>query len=97
MIKNKLVNKLMIFLFIIAMLCSLIPFIGNGHIVAQANEDFNFETNPIENDLLGATVDGKAFSFDDFPKDENGSATVLTLVEYGYSASSNKDFGLYLN
>lgn len=96
MISNKIINKYIIFLFVIALLCSFIPLMDNGHTIAQASEEFNFETNPIEKDLLGATVDGKAFNFDDFPKDEKGSATVLTLVEYGYSASSNKDFGLYL-
>lgn len=96
MISNKIINKYIIFLFVIALLCSFIPLTDNGHTIAQASEEFNFETNPIEKDLLGATVDGKAFNFDDFPKDEKGSATVLTLVEYGYSASSNKDFGLYL-
>lgn len=96
MISNKFINKYIIFLFVIALLCSFIPLMDNGHTIAQASEEFNFESNPIEKDLLGATVDGKAFNFDDYPKDENGSATVLTLVEYGYSASSNKDFGLYL-
>ena len=96
MTKIKILNNLMIFLIVAIFACSFIPFMGNGHVVAQASEEFNFEKNPIENDLLGATVDGKAFSFDDYPKDENGSATVLTLVEYGYSATSSKDFALYL-
>lgn len=57
-----------------------------------------YDNSDVLDDLRGMTVDGKQFSLDDYPKNENGTVKVVTFVEYCYSyyADMQDNFGLYV-
>lgn len=84
--------------FILAMLL-LFTSIGGGvlHASAASAED-EFKSSDVLDDLVGATVGGKAFDMLDYPYDPAGSLRVISFTEYCYSYAANKqdDYGLYL-
>lgn len=107
MIKNKVIYSFSILTLIVAMICSLLV-IGNGHIVARAESNVsdvvtigeyeyrNLHNTTIEDDLTGATLDGKPFSFDDYPVNSEGNVKFLSLVEFGYMSSNSDFFDLFV-
>lgn len=65
---------------------------------AESSARTAYESSNVLEDLRGVTIKGKPFSATDFPYRENGEPQVLSLVEFCYSYSEEKqtDFGLYL-
>lgn len=56
-----------------------------------------FESGDVLQDLKGAQIAGKEFTTADYPQDNNGRPQILSLSEFGYSASGDQtDYGLYL-
>ncbi len=57
-----------------------------------------YDETEIVDDLKGATIGGVPFSLDDYPYDQDGQLSLLTLVEFGHSRYSNEqdDYGLYI-
>ncbi len=55
-------------------------------------------TSNVLDDLKGATVDGKLFDTENYPKDSTKETTVLCFAEVGYSKYQDKqqDFSLYV-
>ena len=84
--------------FVLAMLI-LFTSIGGGvlHASAASVEDA-FKSSDVLDDLVGATVGGKAFDLVDYPYDPAGNLRVISFTEYCYSYTANKqdDYGLYL-
>lgn len=105
--KNKVVYGFSILTLIVAMICSLLV-IGNGHIVALAESNVsdviligeheyrNLNTTTIEDDLTGATLDGKPFNFEDYPANPDGAVKFLSLVEFGYMSTNSEFFELFV-
>ena len=67
-------------------------------VASAAEKSIAFESTDIESDLKGATVNGKPFSFADYPYDENGELRLINFVEYCYSYKANlrDNYGLYV-
>ena len=105
--KNKVIYSFSILTLIFAMICSLL-LVGNGSIVALAESNVsdvvtigeyeyrNLHNTTIEDDLTGATLDGKPFSFDDYPVNSKGNVKFLSLVEFGYMSSNSDFFDLFV-
>lgn len=105
--KNKVIYSFSILTLIVAMICSLL-IVGNGHIVALAESNVsdivmigeheyrNLHTTTIEDDLTGATLEGKAFNFDDYSVNPEGKVKFLSLVEFGYMATNSDYFELFV-
>ena len=105
--KNKVIYSFSILTLIFAMICSLL-LVGNGPIVALAESNVsdvvtigeyeyrNLHNTTIEDDLTGATLDGKPFSFDDYPVNSEGNVKFLSLVEFGYIENNSDFFELFV-
>ncbi|MBD5584268.1 MAG: hypothetical protein HDQ88_04245, partial [Clostridia bacterium] len=69
------------------------------HASASAdNENIKFDTTNVLDDLRGMTIDGKAFTLEDYPKDDDGSVKLISLAEYCYSyyGDMQQNYGLYV-
>ena len=67
------------------------------HASAASAEDAYKNSNVLD-DLVGATVGGRAFNLLDYPYDPEGNLQVISFTEYCYSYAADKqdDYGLYL-
>lgn len=66
--------------------------------IANDNATENFDETFVLNDLKGATVWGKEFDENDYPKDVKGELRLLEFVEFCFSTkfSLQDNYGLYL-
>ena len=71
---------------------------GQVCLSAYAETANEFDTTNVLEDLEATTIDGKAFSLEDYAFNEKEQTTVLLLAEYCYSFYENKqgNYGLYL-
>lgn len=71
---------------------------GQVRLSAHAETANEFDKTDVLDDLEAATIDGKAFSLEDYAFNEKEQTTVLLLAEYCYSFYENKqgNYGLYL-
>ncbi len=81
-------------LFIVAM----VSISGQVRLSAYAESANEFDKTNVLDDLEDTTIDGKAFSLEDYSFNSKKQTTVLLLAEYCYSFYENKqgNYGLYL-
>ena len=65
---------------------------------AASNRDLAFDKTNVMEDLTGATVNGKPFNLNDYPKNPYGNVEVLSFIEYCYSQyeNGNGNYALYV-
>ena len=92
-------NILVRIMAVLLSLLILITSVGGSvlHASAASAEDAYKNSNVLD-DLVGATVGGRAFNLLDYPYDPEGNLQVISFTEYCYSYAADKqdDYGLYL-
>lgn len=65
---------------------------------AEMNDELNYDNTNVLDDLQSSTIDGEPFDIADYPKNAQGTAQMITFVEYCYSQYENGfgNFALYV-
>lgn len=84
--------------YVLAVLFMLAMLVGGGFtapaVYADTSKDLNYDNINVLDDLQSSTIDGKPFDIADYPKNAQGTAQMITFVEYCYSQYAN-GFGNY--
>ena len=92
--KNKFFFRVMC-LALVAVL--LVPMLVGGASASSLSKIDSFKRADVMEELSGATINGKPFNKAEYPANPLGEMQLLSLVEFGYSATGNlSDYGLFL-
>jgi hypothetical protein len=70
--------------------------VGVTYVAEATNQLTAYESNNIIDDLTDSIIGGNKFNLNDYPYNSSGKVQLINLVEFGYSQSSDSDYGLYI-
>ena len=91
-------NKWLLCIVAFAMVVCILLTMVQPIVAYAAENEINFDSTNVLDDLKSSTVNGQPFDIKDYPFDENKDIQVINFVEYCYSYKANlrDNYGLYV-
>ena len=91
-------NRVLLCIIAMAMVVCTVFMMVQPIVAYAAENELNFDSTNVLDDLTSSTVNGKPFDITDYPFDESKDIQVISFVEYCYSYKANlrDNYGLYV-